>query len=281
MSGDSDSPVPLSYERSRPHQHLMRRVWWIVLILLLGLFGLISLLMLPAVAALWSDRLGPFSSGLTGFSPAFLLAMLLGTLGIESNEQPGYALYASVYLVLIFLLQWLFLVPRGSWRIRLTDEGRPMRRSAIAAAVIGMLLSAGLLSLVLDFPLSDRSATPWYGAGEAADKTNSTMTLVLTVVVILILLWLLWFVVFWAVTRHLDRRNALVRLYRALVAGTVLELIVAVPAHAYVGRNSNDDCYCTRGSYCAFITGLTAAIWLFGPGIYFVLIREKRRLERS
>jgi hypothetical protein len=66
------------------------------------------------------------------------------------------------------------------------------------------------------------------------------------------------------------------RVVRGLIAGSVLEMLVAVPI--YVTRE--DDCYCARGSYAGLVFGVTVILWAFGPGVFLLFMREKRRREK-
>ena len=75
----------------------------------------------------------------------------------------------------------------------------------------------------------------------------------------------------------MDRYTAMRRLFRGLLAGTVLELLVSAPAHAAIIHARGDDCYCERGTWTGMAFGCTAALWLFGPGAFLLFLREKRR----
>ena len=71
---------------------------------------------------------------------------------------------------------------------------------------------------------------------------------------------------------------------RALLAGTVLELLVSGPAHVWAVRRQSaglfdHDCYCARGSYTGLVFGCTALVWLFGPGVFLLVLRERKRRE--
>ena len=93
----------------------------------------------------------------------------------------------------------------------------------------------------------------------------------------MVLLWALWAAVFHHLWRNLDHRTAVSRTTRALLAGTVLELLVAAPIHAWAMRK-DDECYCARGSYTGLVFGGTVLIWLFGPGIVLLAMRERKRV---
>ena len=79
----------------------------------------------------------------TPFSP------INGTLNDEQIQRQ-YLPRALLYLAMFLLTQWLFLCPRGSWKIRRSDGGPPPLRAAVAAGFIGMLLAIGLLASMME-----------------------------------------------------------------------------------------------------------------------------------
>jgi len=90
------------------------------------------------------------------------------------------------------------------------------------------------------------------------------------------ILWCLWSVIFWVYWRRSDYYTWTGRVIRGLIAGSVLELFVAVPIYA----TRQDDCYCVRGSYAGLIFGTTILLWAFGPGVFLLFVREKHRREK-
>jgi hypothetical protein len=63
---------------------------------------------------------------------------------------------------------------------------------------------------------------------------------------------------------------------RGLVAGSLLEILVAVLVHVWATRQR--ECYCCRGTYTTLVLAATVLIWVFGPGIIMLYYREKYRL---
>ena len=63
----------------------------------------------------------------------------------------------------------------------------------------------------------------------------------------MVLLWTGWSWVFFVYWRSLDRYTALRRAFRWLLAGTMLELLLAAPAQALIVSSRNEDCYCELG----------------------------------
>ena len=92
--------------------------------------------------------------------------------------------------------------------------------------------------------------------------------------------WGVWTAVFFAYWRQGDRMTQYRRMLRGLLAGSILELLVSAPVHVLALRSSDgreDNCYCTRGSYTGLVFGGTVLLWVFGPGIVLLFLREKAR----
>lgn len=191
--------------------------------------------------------------------------------------QHRYLFHAAGYLALFLLTQWMFLVPRGRWRIEMLGGGPITPRFAIAAGMIAMLLTIGLIATLMELPdwwTAATLVTP-VTAEPGSDFTQDFRA----VWIVMGLLWAGWAVVFYSYARTLDRWTATTRVLRALIAGTMLEMMIAAPAHAWVIHERGEDCYCRRGSYTGVVFGCTAIVWLFGPGVLLLLAREKRRRE--
>jgi hypothetical protein len=203
-----------------------------------------------------------------------------------NSDRATYTVHAILYFALFLMTQWLFLMPRGGWRLRLDLQGRPLRRSALAAGFVAMLLTAGLLAVALELPFprghdawdSDGEPSPWIRLTAQTRNQGDGYQSMGWFLGVMLIMWIVWGLAFWRYSRSLDRHTAMTRIFRGLVAGTFLETLVAGPAHAYLARE--EMCYCTRGSYTALVFGFTAALWLFGPGVFLLFLREKHRIER-
>jgi hypothetical protein len=204
--------------------------------------------------------LGKFSNSNSGPTDADISAIRLAYL-------PEALLYFAVFL----LTQWIFLCPRGSWRIRTSPDVPPSRGAALAAGFIGMLLSVGLLATLMELPGWWVKLTTEGGIG-----TRQHFAVVWIVMAVVWGGWTWVFSIYW---RSLDRYTALRRAFRWLIAGTMLELIIAVPAHAVIATSRNEDCYCELGTYTGVAFGCTAALWLFGPGAFLLFMRERKRRD--
>lgn len=201
---------------------------------------------------------------------------LFGVLGWSPKSAwTGFGGY-SVYIGLFLLTQWAFLAPQRGRRIELTSTDRPLWRSVIAAGLMAALLTTGLIAVLLELPdwwgmLVDAehppqppghpaSAFPWFGLGVLGTT------------------WMVWAIVFALYWRQGDRYTQLGRMLRGLIAGTLLELLIAIPAHVWVMRQR--DCYCARGTYTGLVLGGTVLLWVFGPGLVLLFLRERYRREK-
>lgn len=85
-------------------------------------------------------------------------------------------------------------------------------------------------------------------------------------------LWGVWGVVFWSCMKSTP--PALTTLIRRLLKGSVLELLIAVPAHVIVRHR--EDCSAPVATSFGIATGLAVMLFCFGPGVLF-LYRERVR----
>ena len=95
---------------------------------------------------------------------------------------------------------------------------------------------------------------------------------------VLLLAWAFWAWVFFVYWRWGDRYTQLGKIIRGLVAGSLLEIFVAVPVHVWAARQR--ECYCCRGTYTTLVLAGAVLLWAFGPGIILLYKREQIRRER-
>jgi hypothetical protein len=243
-------------------------VLWIVCVVcaIVWLFGP---LLNDALRALSSDESGlqndePFGLGLAG-TPALLILGPAYQL-FESSGRWGYVLVVLIYLALLFLTQWWFLSPKNIWKVKTTEAARPMKRAAVGAAFAITLLTIGFAASIVDLITEDFFT-------ELEDPSTFWHYLVLLIPVIV---WLTWSVIFIIYFRQGDHYTRAGKIIRGLIAGSVLELFVAVPIYA----TRQEECYCARGSYAGLVFGGTVLLWAFGPAIFLLFIRERQRREQ-
>ena|ERR1700722_4144193 len=71
---------------------------------------------------------------------------LQGVAGWTADSVGIYLAVAGVFFGLFLVTQWFFLGPRGKWRVRLNESGRPLRASVIVAGLLAGILTLALLA---------------------------------------------------------------------------------------------------------------------------------------
>lgn len=155
-------------------------------------------------------------------------------------------------------------------------EGRPQRRRRLFVPVI---TSAFLLALVCVSAVTSIAAGIW---GDHVDKLFSVFgdddnRKVTASIVYFVVTWTVWALVFRRFLKTTDPDALIRRLMRWLLAGSILELLVAVPSHVIV-RHRN-DCCAPFVTFWGIATGLTVMLMAYGPGVYFLFAKRMRDLR--
>lgn len=195
----------------------------------------------------------------------FSMAGLIGT--PFAVDVVGYHGVIVFFIGLTLLAQWALLRPARVWTAKLASRGRPLRSAVLAAAFMAMLLSVGFIALVLEIPNWWEPVIEYGGWWDIIGLWGG-----------MILIWAVWAFVFFAYWRRGDRYTQMVRMIRGLIAGSLLEAFVAVPAHILVMRHR--ECYCQRGTYTTLVFSGVVLLWAFGPGVVLLYMRERYRLVR-
>jgi len=201
-----------------------------------------------------------------------------GLLGTPLSWTPGskellpetktiYTVQIATVVGALLLAQWAFLRPGRGFTLRLAARGRPLRRSVIAAAAMAMLLTAGAVATILEL------AGIWRPFVQDGGGTTA-----FTVWGAMLVVWTAWAWVFWVYWRQGDRYTQLGKILRALVAGSLLEGVVAVPVHVWAARQ--EKCYCLKGTYTTLVFAGTVLLWAFGPGIVLLYMHDRYRVAR-
>ncbi len=213
------------------------------------------------VKALFGDDEGDGAYGLMG-TPL--------TPGGLSGGEVGYGVNLVIVLGLLLLAQWAFLRPGRGWTMRVTTVGRPLKSAVIAAALMAMLLTIGMIALLLELP---NWWEPILGFNEeTAIVAGWGITGIWAAMLIA---WGLWAWIFFVYWRQGDRYTQMGKMIRGLVAGSFLEIFVAVPVHVWAVKQR--ECYCCRGTYTTLVFAGTVLLFAFGPGIVLLYLREKYR----
>ena len=192
--------------------------------------------------------------------------------GLVEMEPWSYGVNLAIVLGMLLLAQWAFLRPGRGWTVRVTTIGRPLKSAVIAAALMAMLLTIGGIALLLELP---NWWTPIMGMSADGDDSVAGGWGITGVWAAMLIAWGVWAWVFFLYWRQGDRYTQMGKMIRALVAGSVLEIFVAVPVHVWAVRQR--ECYCCRGTYVTLVFAGAVLLFAFGPGIVLLYAREKHR----
>jgi hypothetical protein len=85
----------------------------------------------------------------------------------------------------------------------------------------------------------------------------------------------------WIMRRAIASRDpdTVSRLSRRLLAGTCIELVLALPLYLLVRKRT--DCVCAISSFWSIVIGLLGLVWLCGPAGVLLLTQDARREWRK
>ena len=183
-------------------------------------------------------------------------------------ERPGsisaaLALYGVPVGVAIATV--VFIAPMAPAR-RLSEHGRSLRSSVIAAAFIGGGLTLGLAFVLLDLP---QRATR-----KGVEFFSTEWEFLVAVVVVLAVSWALWTLLLWRYAHRTDGSTAS-RLLKIILGGSIIELSIAIPAYAYM--RSKESCWCGLGTFWALACGLAGLFFVTGPGALLLWYHRTHR----
>jgi hypothetical protein len=147
-----------------------------------------------------------------------------------------------------------------------TAHKRPITKKTILLPVIFSSLMMALLVIGLFLAIAETIR------GEDAITLTGRISLIA-----LMLGWGLWLAIFFRWSRKLKPLNLIEEQCRYLFAGSVLELLVAVPTHV-IARHKN---YCCAGflTFFGICLGLSVMLISAGPGIYFLFAERWKKLH--
>ena len=211
---------------------------------------------------------------------------------IETRVQGSNVSWIGICISVILFVgsQIIFFLPLVK-PPNITSNGKPLFRSILIAGLFaafltilfGMLVMS-IVHMSMKMPSDDGWAifsllfVGWW-AVEWSDFFSSAMLPEMYIFYVefgvLLLSWMFWSWLLWVFVqrRHKDP-SSLVRITGWLFAGTLFELLLAVPLMLIVRRRT--DCYCATGSFGALILSIMGCLWLCGPGIVIALIWRKR-----
>ena len=90
--------------------------------------------------------------------------------------------------------------------------------------------------------------------------------------------WFAWTFLFWSLSYRSGPESVAERLHRWLLAGSVLELLIAVPTHVVVRRRT--ECCAGLGTGLGICAGVVVMLLAFGPSVGFLYYRRWKQVRR-
>ena len=179
---------------------------------------------------------------------------------------PLNALSVSLYAALLVLLvtfgsQALFVFSAGTLNLCRPIRRRRLLAPVIIASLMMTILVGGVsLSLLELFTIDDEGIIIWIFWAFIGVS------------------WVVWSIVLFARYKEMDRYAAVKGLISTMLAGSLLELLVAVPSHIVVSRRPG--CFVGLATACGITSGIAVMLWSFGPGIVLMFLQKRREKEQ-
>lgn len=180
------------------------------------------------------------------------------------DRDTAWAFYAWFLPVLGLIQAALLLIPAKVAR------GRPVpRRSALFSAAMGAVPVAALLLVfvycVLLMLLGEDGVDPFL----------PTVPTLLGLVGV----WILWGALFFKAFSPEHPEALTRRVTRWLLSGSILELLVAIPAH--IISRQRGECCAPGLTLFGLATGISVALLAFGPGVFLLLVGRISEKEKG
>lgn len=191
-----------------------------------------------------------------------VLAVPFCLIGDESELIPYF--YIWVAPVLIVVQAALLLIPVAQ------VQGRPVGRRRVATAAILGALPTGALGLAVYICATN------IAFGEDGSEPYLWPPFVLFIPVAF---WLFWGILFYLYYSPERPDRFLTMVTRTLLGGSIMELLVAIPAHIIARRRG--ECCAPFITYFGIITGIAIGLLAFGPGVFFLLAKRVKAKQNA
>jgi len=212
--------------------------------------------------------------------PAILIAFS-GTGGMKFSVAVTIFTEWGYWLWLVILVgsqAVLLLLP-----LKITERRFIPRRTLVLPCVVTAFLLANLFLAGLVDLLCAAFDEHWvvaftYLIPFNPDPQNPNVTEIIVMsIVTLLAFWVVWTIIFRHYADSDDPESLLKRIVKWLLAGSIVELLVAVPSHVIVRRR--DDCCAPIGTFWGIATGLSIMLLAFGPGVFYLFKKRFQKLQ--
>jgi hypothetical protein len=201
---------------------------------------------------------------LTLFMP---IAMVLGGEPWPDDLHEMFYSEADIWTWLVLLVvgqALLFVRVDRSWR-----KLRPRTHVAVTATAMAGATALLLFAFVTSLLAAISGDNGWAATAYDLLFSNFSVTVLAS--------WGVWTIVFAIYYRRVPHRMA--NAVHWLIAGSILELLVAVPAHVIVRRRH--DCSAPGVTAFGIITGTAVMLMCFGPAIVTLFLRRRQRYRAA
>lgn len=150
-----------------------------------------------------------------------------------------------------------------------TIRQRPITCRSIWFPIFGSGLLAGCLLLGAGFAIDEL----FNGSGNTPNDSFLWVILISSLIV-----WAGWSIIFFQIAFRSGPDSIGLKLHRTLIAGSVLELLVAVPSHVVVRRRS--DCCAGVETGLGICIGVTIMVIALGPSVLFLFYKRYKQISR-
>lgn len=230
--------------------------YWGILVLVLYLFLLIIMVVPLSVLILEQPVGSSARQGIVDLIREFF------PLPGDSRNLGDYSTWA--YLGVVLLAQAAFLSVPVS-----LAERRPVTKRTIIPLVAATSLMLGLLAAGVVLAISEVVRREIF-------LTNRGFFIML---VVSLLMWFFWACVFYRWSKKMNPRESVGRQCSYLLKGSILELLVVVPAHILVRQRT----YCCAGTntFLGIAFGISVMLFCLGPGVFFLFVERLKYLHRE
>ena len=198
-------------------------------------------------------------------APAALLAFPMNKVGFEGIAEAYTSWPLWVLLVLMALSQFALLsVPVRIAGLRPVTRGSIWPTILAAGFMCGLLVVGAVLSIAA-FVYQD-------------DLPNGSLNYTSVVIVSAgVLSWAIWALAFHRASKACSPDVLVRKQGRALLKGSILELLIAVPTHI-VARH-RDNCCADAMTFFGMVFGFAVMLFAYGPAVFFLFAERWRQLH--
>lgn len=201
---------------------------------------------------------------------AYFVINILVILGItkfvmmEKHDETLEFLPFALIVAFVLLIVQIFLF---SIKVDMFDKRPvPKRKITVTSILVAMLMA------IMTFTAYVVLFAVMFGEGAPRLSPGSENFYIFFLFMLFFGSWFFWAWGFLKLYKNKDENNFMSKLLARVIAGSVMELIIAIPSHIIFRQR--DDCCAPIFSYFGIVMGTTVLLLAFGPGIVFLYLKR-------